>query len=99
MIFFGQGSYFASAPAGLGQRQRGGLHNQSPSSIGELMFISNSGNSFYQPHINQLKAKNTLFISLGDYTERAFERAFDSSMRTNRDKFNGVKVHADQVWW
>ena len=42
------------------------------------MFIDQHGTAWnYQPKLNHLKAKKTLFISLADYTDRAFERAFE----------------------
>ncbi len=51
------------------------------SNFGELMFVNDSGVLWnYQPALGDLKAKNTLFISLADYTERAFERVFTRRM-------------------
>ena len=61
VIFFGRGQY--------------NIHNTS--AVGSLMFNnSSSGVTFYRPSIADLKAKNTLFISLGDYSYLAFEENF-----------------------
>lgn len=60
VIFIGQGNYQTSS-----------------SNFGELEFFNDKGQSHsYQPQLDHLKAKNTLFISLADYSERTFERMF-----------------------
>ena len=48
------------------------------------MFINQYGIPWnYQPCLDHLKAKKTLFISLADYTDRAFESAFEKGSRQN----------------
>ena len=49
--------------------------------FGNLVFNFDNGTRItYQPELAHLVAKNTLFISLADYTERAFERAFEAGI-------------------
>lgn len=45
-----------------------------------LLFNLDNGGHFSYPQLARLVAKNTLFISLADYTERVFERAFETGV-------------------
>ncbi len=74
VIFIGQGNYQGESQT-QSMRQ---LPQSSSKGFGDLAFVNDDGNQWnYQPILGHLRAKNTLFISLGDYTDRSFERAFD----------------------
>ena len=80
VIFFGQGNY--NSPPTSKVRHGYGVSNALQQSVfGNLVFnFDNGTQSTYQPDLAHLVAKNTLFISLADYTERAFERAFKTGI-------------------
>ena len=77
VIFIGQGKYSPITNDNGG----GFAFNNSPTAsadtFGELLFI-NTGSyaTMYAATLKDLKAKNTLFISLADYSGEAFRRAF-----------------------
>ena len=79
VIFIGQGNY---TDPGL-HASKAGIGVKSSRGFGDLMFINDLGFSWsYQPALSHLAASNTLFISLADYTDRTFERAFkDNGMK------------------
>ena len=55
------------------------------------MFIDDNGYPWnYQPALRDLRAKNTLFISLADYTDRAFERTFERAFAP--DQLSGMQI-------
>ena len=75
-VGLGGGLVLGGGGLGVSQSQP----NQSSYGFGDLMFVNDNGIPWnYQPALAHLKAKNTLFISLADYTERAFERAFEKA--------------------
>ena len=88
VMFIGQGNLYnvSQNPRNLGLG--GGFqqiqpHNSS-TGFGDIMFVDDNGLSWnYQPVLEDLKARNTLFISLADYTERAFERMFKGEIIAN----------------
>ena len=51
--------------------------NTSPTGLGNLLFDNNSARQGYQPNLSDLRAKNTLFISIADFSNLAFQRAFN----------------------
>ena len=78
VIFIGQGKY-----SPIINDNGGGLfaYNNSPTAsadtFGDLLFINTASYAtMYAATLKDLKAKNTLFISLADYSGEAFRRAF-----------------------
>jgi len=45
--------------------------------FGDLLFVNNFSNvTVYKPTLKDLRAQNTLFISLADYSGESFRRTF-----------------------
>ena len=76
VIFIGQGKYYPITNNGAFP-----YTNPPPApsytSFGDLLFINNASYATkYNAMLKDLKGKNTLFISLADYSGEAFRRAF-----------------------
>jgi len=75
VIFIGQGKYSSQ----IGNNQFGVFGNPAatPLEFGDLLFVNNFSNvTLYKPSLKDLRAQNTFFISLADYSGESFRRTF-----------------------